>query len=45
MAWFAQDLQQECAEDVKENNAVVMQTLKGASSYDRWRLALGLTSS
>ncbi|KAI0759818.1 hypothetical protein BC629DRAFT_1656668 [Irpex lacteus] len=37
MAWFAQDLQQECAEDVKENNAVVMQTLKGLQTYDLYR--------
>ena len=31
MAWFASDLQQECAEDMKANNAIVMQTLKGSS--------------
>ncbi|KAI0701392.1 hypothetical protein BC835DRAFT_1323951 [Cytidiella melzeri] len=37
MAWFATDIQQECSEDVQENNAVVMQTLKGLQTYDLYR--------
>lgn len=29
MAWFVESLQDACAEDIKDANAVVLQTLKG----------------
>lgn len=29
MAWFADALKDQCADDMKEDNAIVLQTLKG----------------
>ncbi|KAI0346418.1 hypothetical protein BDW22DRAFT_1296956, partial [Trametopsis cervina] len=37
MAWFADNIQQSCAEDMKANNALVRQTLSGLQTYDLYR--------
>lgn len=29
MGWFAQSLREQCVEDMKDNNAIVLQTLNG----------------